>query len=246
MWGDRYAEVYDDFLATSEIETGPAVDFLAELAGAGPALELGIGSGRLALPLAARGVELHGIDASERMVARLRAEPGGAAIPVAIGDLADVADEGSFRLIYAAFYAFFALFTEEDQLRCLRNVAARLAAGGVFVLEAYVPEVRSGPSGESFSIASLEPDRVMVSFSRHDAVTQTIDSVEVWITEQGIRLFPSRDRPISPGELDLMAAQAGLALRERWAGWRREPFTEDSKRHVSVYELKPDAAAVEA
>ncbi|HKP17204.1 MAG TPA: class I SAM-dependent methyltransferase [Gaiellaceae bacterium] len=233
-YGDRIAEVYDGLYQDS-LETDAAVETLAGLAGDGPVLELAIGTGRLALPLAARGLEVRGIDASERMVASLRAKPGGDRIQVAMGDFADVAVDGSYRLIFIAFNTLFALLTQDDQLRCFANAAARLAEGGAFVVEAFFPDLARFDRGQRAHVELVEAGRVMLDTSRHDPLAQRVDSQHVVITEDGTKLYPVSIRYAFPSELDLMARLAGLRLRERWGNWLRQPFTADSGRHVSVY-----------
>jgi SAM-dependent methyltransferase len=232
-YGDRYADVYDETLPMSEDDTAAAVELLAQLAGDGPVLELGVGTGRIAIPLAERGLEVHGIDASPRMLERLRSRPGGERVGVTTGDLADVDAAGSFRLVYAVFNTFFELYREEDQLRCLRNAAARLADGGLLVLELFVPERAEG--GAMLAVDDVRPDRVALVASRHDPETGTTDSVEIWLSEDGVRLFPLRERALTPEEVDVLAERAGLRLEQRWGGWRREPFGAESRQHVSVY-----------
>ncbi len=232
-YGDRIADVYDD-LYTS-LDTEGAVEALAALAGGGPVLELAVGTGRLALPLAERGLEVHGIDASEAMVAKLRAKPGGDRIPVTMGDFADVGVDGRYSLVFVAFNTFFGLLTQEDQVRCFANVAAHLAAGGSFVIEAFFPDLARFDRGQRVQATRLDPGQVMLDVSKHDPVEQRVESDHVVITEAGIRLYPVNVRYAFPAELDLMARLAGLELTDRWGGWRREPFTADSPRHVSVY-----------
>jgi SAM-dependent methyltransferase len=233
-YGDRIADTYDELYAET-LDTDRAVEALAELAGGGPVLELAIGTGRLALPLAERGLEVHGIDVSERMVARLRAKPGGDAIPVTMGDFAEVPVEREFALIFVAFNTLFGLLTQEDQVRCFVNVAKHLAEGGVFVVEAFFPDLARFDRGQRTQVTQVDANRVMFDASRHDPVEQRIDSQHVVISEDGTRLYPVSIRYAFPSELDLMARLAGLELRERWGGWTREPFTADSGRHVSVY-----------
>jgi SAM-dependent methyltransferase len=232
-YGDRVADVYDEWYAG--LDPGPAAATLAELARSGPALELAIGTGRVALPLAARGVEVHGIDASEAMVARLRAKPGGEAIPVTMGDFADVGVEGRFALIYIVFNTFFALFSQDDQVRCFANVAAHLADDGVFVIEAFVPELARFERGQRVNANRVETDLVILDVSLHDPVEQRVSSQHVVLQPDAVRLQPVAIRYAFPAELDLMARLAGLELRERWGGWEREPFTAASGQHVSVY-----------
>ncbi len=237
-YGDRMAEVYDEIhvrLGAPEV-VGPIAGALADLAGDGPALELGIGTGRVALPLAARGVAVHGLDASEAMVAKLREKPGGSAIPVTIGDFAQVGVEGRYPLIYVVFNTLFALTTQEAQIGCFRNVARCLADGGVFVVEAFVPDPARFDRGQRISAGLVETDRVSINLERHDAAAQTVASSFVYITEEGVRLYPVALRYAWPSELDLMAQLAGMRLRHRWAGWNRAPFTAASPAHVSVYE----------
>ena len=234
-FGDQIADVYDDWHGYMEERTPGTVDLLAELAGNGPALELGIGTGRVALPLAARGVEVRGIDSSPAMIAKLRAKPGGKRIPVTIGDFTEVGADGRFRLVYLVFNTLFALPSQQLQLRCLRNVAARLTDDGVFVVEVFVPDVTRYARGEYTGVRRLEPDWVMLNVSRHDPVSQTVDTQLVVLGAGGVRLQPIRLRYAWPAELDLMAQLAGLRLLHRWGGWRREPFTAASTAHVSVY-----------
>jgi SAM-dependent methyltransferase len=231
-YGDRIASEYDSLY---ELDTDAAVDALARLAGAGPVLELAIGTGRLAVPLAKRGIDISGIDASEQMVARLRAKPGGADIPVTMGDFADVDVEGTFGLIFVAFNTLFALLTQEDQLRCFQNVAARLAEGGRFVVEAFVPDLARFDRGQRVGVSAVQLDRVDFEVSRHDPVAQRVDSQHVFVREDGIRFAPVSIRYAFPSELDLMARLAGLELKERWGGWSGEPFTAQSTDHVSIY-----------
>jgi SAM-dependent methyltransferase len=235
-YGDRIADVYDRM--TAELaDPVDCVDRLAELAGPGPALELGIGTGRVALPLAARGVEVHGIDASAAMVERLRAKPGGETIAVTLGDFADVAVEGSYRLVYVVFNTFFSLLTQDDQVRCFAAVADRLAPGGAFVTELFVPDPSLHPGGQSVRTRHLGLDLVRLDCCLHDPVAQRVDFQNVLLAADGIRLQPGAVRYAWPAELDLMARLAGLRLRERWGGWRREPFTAStSGLYVSVYE----------
>jgi len=241
-YGDRIADVYDAIMADLP-DPGDCADRLAELAGPGPALELGIGTGRVALPLAARGVEVHGIDASAAMVEQLRAKPGGDTIPVTMGDFADVPVGGSYPLVYVVFNTFFALLSQDDQVRCFAGVARRLTQDGVFVLTAFVPDLSLYSGGQSVRAHSLGLDHVRLDAARHDPVTQRVDFQHVLLTADGIRFLPGALRYAWPAELDLMARLAGLRLRGRWGGWRREPFDADSGLHVSVYEHAGAAAS---
>jgi SAM-dependent methyltransferase len=233
-YGDRIADVYDQWVALPTDEN-EAVDFLAPLAGTGIALELGIGTGRVALPLAARGVEVHGLDASEAMVAKLRAKPGGADIPVTMGDFAEVRAEGPFSLVFSVFNTFFGLLTQEDQVRCFQEVSRKLSPEGAFVLQLFVPDPTRFIRGQRTETMQAEPDHVHIAVARHDPLEQRVRSQHVLISERGVKLYPVRLRYAWPSELDLMARLAGLRLRERWSGWKRQPFTEESTTHISVY-----------
>ncbi|HET8606288.1 MAG TPA: class I SAM-dependent methyltransferase [Gaiellaceae bacterium] len=213
----------------------PVVDVLAGLAGDGAALELGIGTGRIALPLAARGVPVHGIDLSEAMVARLRAKPGGAAIPVAIGDFATTRVEGAFSVAYLVFNTIMNLTTQDAQVACFENAAAHLEPGGCFVVEVGLPDLQRLPPGETFR--PFEVSDRHLGFDEYDVVRQGLVSHHYRATGGGA--FERHSVPfryVWPSELDLMARLAGLRLRERWAGWRREPFTGASRGHVSIWE----------
>ena len=239
-YGDRMAEIYDEYhehLGAPEV-VDPMVDVLAELAGDGAALELGIGTGRIALPLAERGVEVHGIDVSEAMVAKLREKPGGPAIAVTMGDFVQFDLEGRYSVIYVVFNTLFALPSQEAQVECFQSVARHLAGGGVFVLEAFVPDPGRFDRGQRISAGIVEDDRVTIDMGRHDPVTQSVTSSHLYITPEGIRMYPVNTRYAWPSELDLMAQLAGLRLRSRWADWRRAPFTAASPGHVSVYERR--------
>jgi SAM-dependent methyltransferase len=237
-YGDAAAETYDAFNEKlRRLNTDEAVAALAEVADGGPALELGIGTGRVALPLREKGVEVHGIDASEAMVERLRAKPGGDEIPVSIGDFAEVPVEGRFKLIFVVFNTFFLLGTQEDQVRCFRNVAEHLADDGVFLIEAWVPNPSRYERGrQRVGIWNVDADSVDVEVTNYSLVDQTLTSQHVHIDREGIRLNPTYGREVWPGEFNLMAELAGLRLRERWENWKREPFNDRSESHISLYE----------
>ena len=235
-YGDRMAAIYDRYVdPTVGATTQSAVDFLARLVGSGRALELGVGTGRIALPLAERGVQVHGVDASAAMLDRLRSKPGGERISVTVGDFADVPVEGQFDLVYVVFNTLFALLEQTDQVRCFANVASHLAQNGAFVVEAFVPDPTLYDRGQRVSAVRVEADRVQLDASRIDPVTQRVTSQHILIGADGIMLLPVELRYAWPSELDLMARLAGLQLRERYAGWLREPFTATSPNHVSVY-----------
>ncbi len=233
-YGDRIANAHGEIYRP--VDVSERVDMLARLAGGGRALELGIGTGRFALPLARRGVEVYGIDSSRVMVERLRAKQGGEAILVTIGDFADIEVEGSFSLIFVVSNTFFMLDTQEEQIRCFENVASHLGESGVFLVNAFVPDVSMFDKGQRLSASLPDLASVRLDVSVRDAANQVVDFRHLLLTEEGIRMYPGRLRYVWPSELDLMARLAGLRLRNRWADWRRSPFTAQSRSHVSVYE----------
>jgi SAM-dependent methyltransferase len=239
-FGEPVAANYDDpFDAMFQPEAiDPAVGLLAELAGTGQALELAIGTGRIGLPLSQRGVPVHGIELSQAMVARLRGKPGGAAIAVTMGDMATTKVDGTFTVAYLVFNTINNLTTQEAQVACFRNVAEHLAPGGCFVIETGVPPLRQLPPGQDILGYRASSDRI-VSYS-YDHASQQYRGHYVAFTDGtgGYRTIPFRY--VWPAELDLMAQLAGLRLRSRWADWNREPFTTESRSHVSVWE-KPHA-----
>jgi SAM-dependent methyltransferase len=212
----------------------PTVSFLAELAGDGAALELGIGTGRIALPLSARGVEVHGIDLSEAMVARLRAKPGADAIATTLGDFAHTRLDGEFALVYLVFNTIMNLTTQAEQVACFANAAGHLRPGGTFVIEVGVPDLRRLPPGQTVVPFTVTDERL--GFDEYDVVTQGLVSHHLWTEAGAWRRLSVPFRYVWPAELDLMAQLAGLKPRERFAGWGREPFTGESTSHVSVWE----------
>jgi SAM-dependent methyltransferase len=236
---DRVAASYDGSAAemfdTAVID--PTVEFLVELVGTGRALELGIGTGRIALPLARRGVPVHGIDVSEAMVSRLRAKPGGGHIGVTIGDFATTTVDGSFSLVYLVFNTIMNLTTQQAQVACFRNAAAHLSPGGRFVVEVGVPELRRLPPGQTLRAFHVSETRW--GLDEYDVATQGLTSHHIEIVEGKVERLSIPFRYAWPAELDLMAQLAGMTLRERWGGWRWEPFTSDSDQHVSVWEKPP-------
>lgn len=237
-YDEARAARYDRSFPEAFAQTGTIVDTLVGLAGPPPArlLELGIGTGRLALPLAARGYDIEGIDNSPPMVSRLRAKPWGAQLPVALGSFADVADltHGEYRLVFVAYNTLFELPTQDEQVRCFAGVASRLAGGGRFVVEAFVPDLTR--LEQAVHAASVTGDHVRLSATRHDPLTQLAVTQNVVISAAGVELEPSTIRYATVPELDLMARLAGLRLEHRWGGWAGEPFTAASSTHVSVYE----------
>ena len=240
-YGERFADVYDDWYGDVS-DVAATVEVVAALAEGGPVLELGVGTGRLAVPLAERGLEVHGIDASPAMLERLaaKAAAAGVTVPATLGDFADVPVEvpDGFAVVLVAFNTLFNLPDAETQRRCMAAVARRLRPDGRFVVEAFVPGV-PGPDdaveGGAVTPRTVGADRVVLSVHMHDAVAQTVVGSLVDITESGIRLRPWRIRWAPPDELDAMATDAGLERVERWGDWDRRPFEDDSPRHVTLY-----------
>lgn len=231
-YGECIAGIYDEWYHDFD---DAALNVLVDLADNGRALELGIGTGRAALPLQEAEIEVHGIDASEAMIDRLRAKPGGDRIPVTLGDFADAAVDGQFSLIYVIFNTFFGLLTQDDQVRCFENVARHLLPGGCFVIEAFVPNLSRFDDGQTVRAVSVDVAEVHLETSVFDPVSQQVTGQHVVLTEQGTRLYPVRVRLAWPSELDLMARLAGLQLSRRWGDWQRTPFSKESKKHISVY-----------
>jgi SAM-dependent methyltransferase len=231
-FGEDVAEMYRDVQRGDEIA---AVAFLEQLAGCGPVLELAIGTGRIALPLAARGIRVDGVDISPAMIAQLRAKPGGDEISVTVGNFADVPVPGTYRLIFVVWNTLFNLLTQEDQVRCFENVADHLTDDGSFVVEAFVPAFLYGlRNNQCVDAEAIRVDEVRLDVLRHDMATQMIEESHVTLSSAGVRLNPVVQRYAWPSELDLMARIAGLRLKYRWGGWNREPFNSTSSTHVSV------------
>jgi SAM-dependent methyltransferase len=235
-FGEGVAERYDERSADmfDPAAVDPVVDFIEQLAGGGPALELGIGTGRIALPLARRGVRVHGIDLSEAMVARLRAKPAAEDIGVTIGDFATTTVDGQFSVAYLVFNTINNLTTQDEQVACFQNVAAHLEPGGCFVIEVGVPGVRWLPPGETVRPFTVSETRL--GFDEYDVASQGLISHHYWIEDEKLEARSIPFRYVWPSELDLMARLAGMRLRERWSNWNREPFTSESTKHVSVWE----------
>jgi len=231
-FGPDVARTYDDAPRGDEPET---VDFLAGLAGPGPALELAVGTGRVAVPLAERGVPVDGIELSPAMVERLTAKPAGAGMDVWVGDMTAVETGRRYPLVYLVFNTLFNLLTQDDQVRCFANAARHLTDDGVFVVEAGVPSAWTTEHAYARP-EHVGTDRVTLDVCRYDPVTQLLEENHVTITAAGIRFGPIVCRLVWPTEMDLMARLAGLRLRDRWAGWQHETFTATSARHVSVYQ----------
>jgi SAM-dependent methyltransferase len=236
FFDERVAARYDESDADmfDAALVGPAVDFLADLAGDGRALELAIGTGRIALPLAARGVEVHGIELSKAMAARLRGKPGGDQIPVTIGDFTSARAEGSFALAYLVYNTIQNVTTQAEQVACFRNVASHLGPGGCFVIEVEVPALQRIPAGERLRVFTASDDHWGID--EYEVASQAAFSHHFELIEGRWEFSSMPFRYVWPAELDLMAQLAGMRLRERWGGWKREPFTSESAQHVSVWE----------
>ncbi len=237
-YGDRIAEVYDErYLASFEGDTAKAVEFLKGSAGDGPALELGIGTGRIAVPLSESGVSVHGIDASQAMVDKMQAKPGADRIGVTVGSFADFSLQTRFPLIYVVFNTFFGLSTQEEQVSCFRAVARHLTDDGVFVMQAFVPDVtRFDAHHQRVSVESVGPGEVALETSTVDPFAQRTDSAHVVFRDDLVRVYPVSIRWAYVSELDLMGQLAGLRLRERWADWDRTPYPSKNWTHVSLWE----------
>jgi SAM-dependent methyltransferase len=236
----RYAARYDEdaksMYQPEVIE--PTVDFLMELAGDGAALEFGVGTGRVALPLSARGVSVHGIDISEPMLKQLRHKPGSEQIGITNGNFASTRVPGAFRLVYLVYNTIMNLTTQDEQVACFANAAAHLEPGGCFVIEVGVPNLRRVPPGERVRAFNISQTRF--GFDEYtDFTNQILYSHHYWTDEGKLRTFSAPFRWVWPAELDLMARLAGMTLCERWAGWRRQPFSDESDAHVSVWEKLP-------
>jgi SAM-dependent methyltransferase len=231
LFGRLWAADYDKAVP----DPGPAVDFLEPLAQDGPVLELAIGTGRVALPLAARGVRVEGVEASEEMVAQMRAKPGGAELPVTIADMADGPTGGRYSLVYLVFNTLFNLVDADRQVDCFRNAARVLAPGGAFVLEAFVPDPADFDRDEQLQVREVTEDSVTLRVHRYNRDAQTFIRQTVTFSADGVRMHPFAMRYCWPDQMDEMATQAGLVLAERYADWDRKSFGPDSRTHISVY-----------
>jgi SAM-dependent methyltransferase len=223
-----WPELFDEALLSATVST------LAGLAGTGPALEFGIGTGRIAVPLAREGVEVQGIELSPAMVTRLRAQPGGSAIRVSLGDFASVAVGAQFRLVYLLRNTITNLTTRAAQVEAFRNAARHLSAGGYFVIENYVPALRLLPPGNATRVFTATASHL--GYEEYDVAAQIAVSYHWWTVDGALRTFSSTHRYVWPSELDLMAQLAGMTMRARWGGWHEEPFTEESSSHVTVWQ----------
>jgi SAM-dependent methyltransferase len=233
-YGERAAESYDSLYPHSGTVEA-AADFLAEMAVGGSALELGIGTGRVALPLLGRGVAVTGVDSSPAMVNKLRAKPGGENVPVIMGDFNIVDLEGPYHLVFVAFNTFFSLLTQDDQVNCFRRAFDALEPGGRFVIEAFVPDLSRFDRGQRIETTMVDSSTVILDVTLHHAARQRVDANHVTITEGGIRMIPVRLRYAWPSELDLMARLAGFVAESRFGSWTRAPFDDESGSHISVW-----------
>ena len=235
-YGERVAGIYDDWYTDYE---HAMIEVLEQLAQGGRALELGIGTGRIALPLQAKGVPVDGIDASSAMIAKLRSKPGGDKIQVTLGNFADVAVDGQYALIYVVFNTFFALLTQAEQIRCIANAARRLEPGGHFVVEAFMPDLSRFRGQQSLRVVSIGDNEVRLDASKTDPIAQQITSQHIMLTASGLQLYPVKIRYVWPTELDLMSRLAGFQLKQRWGDWNKSAFEVDSGKHISIYEHIP-------
>lgn len=238
-FGEDVAARYDETPRGDEAET---VACLQELAHGGPVLEFAIGTGRIGLPLAATGLRVDGIEQSAAMIARLRAKPGGDAITVIQGDMADADAGARYRLVYLIYNTIYNLLSQDDQVRCFQNAARHLDEDGLFLIEAAMPGPKYHLAPQYVDAEAVEHDKIVLDVGRYDPVTQLLEESHVTLSADGIRLSPLVTRFAWPSELDLMARIAGLRLQARWGGWNREPFTGQSWRHVSVYRRTDDGA----
>ena len=238
-FGERVAARYDESSAEmfDPAVVDPVVDFLADLAGSGRALELGIGTGRIALPLARRGVAVHGIELSKAMATRLRAKSGSEDIGITIGDFATTRVEGAFSVAYVVFNTIGNLTTQAAQVACFRNVSEHLEPGGSFVVELSTPDLQRLPPGDTMRVFHASPTHWGID--EYDVANQGLISHHFELVDGRFELASIPFRYAWPAELDLMAELAGLSLQERWSGWHREPFASDSRNHVSVWEKQP-------
>ena len=233
-YGEKIADIYDDWYSSPDESS---IALLCDLAQSGRVLELGIGTGRVALPLKDKGIDISGIDASPSMVEKLRVKSDGKDIPITLGDFSEVDVEGRYDLIFVVFNTFFSLTTQEEQLKCLQNVARSLTPEGVFLIEAFVPDIGRFDRGQSVRATDVGENRVKIDVSRHDPLRQLVTSQHVILTENGARLYPVTIRYTWPSELDMMARVAGMKLVDRWGNWERGSFSSDSGKHISVYGL---------
>lgn len=231
-YGESVADIYDRWYTEFDPH---AISTLVEFAQGGRALELGIGTGRIALPIYQAGVEVHGIDSSPAMTEKLYTKPGGQNIPIKHGDFADIDIEGQFELIYVVLNTFFGIQTQDDQLRCFINTASHLAPNGVFVIEAFVPDMSRYTDNQTVRSVEIGDDDLRFEVTQIDPLNQQVNSKLIHITDDGTRMYPVKIRYAWPAELDLMAKIAGLELLHRWGSWDKRKLTNQDSKHISVY-----------
>jgi SAM-dependent methyltransferase len=234
-YGQFYAEDYDALFGNRD-DLEVMTRRLRALAAGGPVLEFGIGTGRIALPLAQAGVEVHGLELSEKMISILRSKPGGARIPVTMGDFCEAVVDRSFSMVLVLFSTLFSITTQEDQVRCFENAARHLQPGGLFIVEGFLHDRARFVKGQSIQVREIDTNSVTVQVSRHDALQQLLETQRIGLSAQGIKLLPNRLRYIWPSELDLMGRIAGFRLRDRWVDWYGGRFTADSEQYIAIYE----------
>lgn len=240
LYGEVWADLYDDVFGNRE-DVEVVADAIEQLGGRGPVLEFGIGTGRIAFPVASRGIEVHGIDISARMLEKLKEKSDAAKIEAIQGDFTQVRLDRRFSLVLSAFSVMFMLASQDEQVRCFANAARHLESGGVFVVEAFVPDPGRWTQRQNLTVVRVERDFVDLNAGKLDPVRQEIVYARIFLRDSGVEVLPSRLRYAWPAELDLMAQLAGMRLRERWGGWRGEAFCADSPVHVSIYELDRSA-----
>ncbi len=234
-YAQLYADQYDVLFGDRD-NPDVVTRRIRDLAAGGAVLEFGVATGRIALPLAAAGVEVHGIDYCEEMLSNLRSRPGGERIPVTLGDFRHVLVDRPFSVVLALFCTLFMVTTQEDQIRCFENAARHLRPGGLFIVEGFVHDRARFVKGQHIQVKELEANSVSIQVSCHDALQQHLDTQRIGLSPAGIKLMPNRLRYIWPSELDLMGRIAGFRLRERWSDWYGGRFTADSEQYIAIYE----------
>lgn len=231
-YGEKYAEVYDSLYPPPSTAM---IDFLFEEAGNGPVLELGIGTGRVALELKKRGVNVHGIEISPKMIEVLKRKKGGKSIPVHLSSFSQIPASTKYSMIFAVFNTFFGLLHVEDQVTCFESISKSLLPGGKLVIEAIVPDLSSFSRNQALSVISVDSNEVVLSASLVNVPEQTLHSQKIYISEKGIKMFPTAYRFTWPSELDLMGKNANIPLSQRFSNWNRDPYSRHSNVHVSIY-----------
>lgn len=234
-YGEKISKKYDDWYPSYDEKM---IDRLEEMAGKGRVFELGIGTGRVAIPLIERGIDIAGLDSSPAMLEKLKEKKGGEKIPVQIGSFSSFKTEENYDLVFIVFNSLFALQSQEEQVNCFKCVEKILNPGGKFIVEAFVPDPTRFPGGQAVRTIDLDGESVKLECSKHDAAKQTVITQTVDLSEEGVNLYPLKIRYIWPAEMDLMGRLAGLKLKERWSDWQQTPFVKNSSNHISVYEKR--------